>query len=233
MQGNRSASKPNADEHPVQVDVESLRRLVDSYFTPQALGELMGRPRSETERIARGRLAQSPRRQALVAAAAFHCCKGISGATGSEELRRVAVALECFQCGWAVHSEIQAGSAADAIGKALHQACGAPIAINAGDFLFGEGYRMIAEARLPAETKAAMLHVAAAAHRQMTVARGAQLRAANGRQAPPLVQADKVPPDVQVALRLGALCAGADAEAADVLRRCPDLRRIIRIDGST
>src|SRR5690606_32155874 len=58
---------------------------------------------------------------------------------------------------------------------ALHTEHGLPIALNAGDLLLGEGYRLIAACEAPADRRVAMLQAAAAGHRTLCLGQGAEL----------------------------------------------------------
>jgi geranylgeranyl pyrophosphate synthase len=97
-----------------------------------------------------------------------------------------------------------------------------PIALNVGDFLLGEGYRLLAEADVSADCRARMLQVAATGHRQLCLGQGSELFWM--RQPKPLSVAEvidifqkKTSPAFEVALRLGAILAGADEQLADLL----------------
>src|SRR5678816_1128514 len=59
--------------------------------------------------------------------------------------------------------------------KTLHEEYGVPVALNVGDLLLGEGYRLIAECEVDAESRAAMLKIAAAGHRTLCLGQGAEL----------------------------------------------------------
>src|SRR5207253_1769786 len=109
--------------------------------------------------------------------------------------------------------------------KTLHEEYGVPVALNVGDLLIGEGYRLIAACQASAEQKAAMLTVASEGQRQLCRGQGAELIWT--RRPGPLSSLQvldmfrrKTAPAFEVALRLGALYAGTDRhdEVADVLR---------------
>ena len=50
-----------------------------------------------------------------------------------------------------------------------------PVALNVGDFLLGEGYRLIGELNVSAETRVNMLRIAAAGHLTLSRGQGAEL----------------------------------------------------------
>ena len=99
-----------------------------------------------------------------------------------------------------------------------------PVALNVGDYLLGEGYRLLAECDVSAEARAEMLRVAALGHRTLTRGQGAELcwAASPG----PLkslevleIFREKTAPAFEVALQLGAIFAGADDTVRDVIAK--------------
>src|SRR5205823_7050415 len=109
--------------------------------------------------------------------------------------------------------------------KTLHEEYGVPVALNAGDLLIGEGYRLIGSSKVSPEQKARMLLVAAQGQRQLCRGQGDELCWA--RKPAPLTSLQvldifrqKTAPAFEVALRLGALYAGIEQhrEVSDVLR---------------
>ncbi len=146
----------------------------------------------------------------------------------SDEVRRVAVAVECFHKASLVHDDIEDDDAERYGQEALHTRYGVPVALNLGDLLLGEGYRMLAECRVPAEMRAAMLAAAASGHRLLCLGQGTELLWA--RSPEPLAPLQvleifrrKTAPAFNVALRLGAAAAGcADEQLTDIFRRYSD-----------
>ena len=153
-------------------------------------------------------------------------------------LRKICVAVECFHKASLVHDDIEDDDALRYGEKTLHEQHGVPVALNVGDLLLGEGYRLIAECDAPPEAKAEMIRVAAAGHRTLCLGQGAELCWA--RDPEPLTSLEvldifrkKTAPAFEVALRLGAAYGGADEDVADVLtqlqrgarHRLPDPRR--------
>ena len=137
-------------------------------------------------------------------------------------MRQIAVAVECFHKASLVHDDIEDGDEQRYGQQSLHAAHGVPVALNVGDFLLGEGYRLIGAADAPAERLAEMLRVAADGHRGLSLGQGAELCWRSDPR--PLSSAEvldifrrKTAPAFDVALRLGAVCAGAGASV-----RCPN-----------
>src|SRR6202451_395021 len=76
------------------------------------------------------------------------------------DLRKVAVAVECFHKASLIHDDIEDGDAQRYGEKTLHEEYGVAVALNVGDLLIGEGYRLLASCAASAEQKAAMLRIA-------------------------------------------------------------------------
>ncbi len=106
----------------------------------------------------------------------------------------------------------------------MHEEHGVAVALNVGDLLIGEGYRLIGACQASPEQKAEMLLAASEGQRQLCRGQGAELCWA--RKPAPLttlqvldIFRQKTAPAFEVALRLGALYAGSEPheEVADVL----------------
>ncbi len=141
-----------------------------------------------------------------------------------DDLRRAAIAVECFHKASLIHDDIEDGDAQRYGEPTLHAEHGTAIALNVGDLLIGEGYRLLASCNLSAEQRAAMLRVAAGGQRDLC--RGQRAALCWARKPAPLSSLEvldifrqKTAPAFAVALRVGALYAGLAAfeEVEDVL----------------
>ena len=134
-------------------------------------------------------------------------------------VRKAAVAIECFHKASLIHDDIEDGDERRYDSPALHAEVGVPVALNAGDFLVGEGYRLLAEAGHPEA-------VAIAAEGHVTLSRGQGRELLWARDPQPLASLqvldifrEKTAAAFEVALRIGAVLGGADAATHDVLRK--------------
>ncbi len=57
----------------------------------------------------------------------------------------------------------------------LHVEHGVPVALNAGDLLVGEGYRLLADCGASGDVCAELVRIAAAGHRELCIGQGAEL----------------------------------------------------------
>jgi len=208
-----------------RLDVDALRWRVEAWFTAEALEEALGPPDGRTDRIAREWVARSGKRwRPLLAVCTWQALQQNPDAPVPEAVRHLALAVECFHKASLVHDDIEDGDTYRYGQPVLHAEYGVPVALNVGDFLLGEGYRLIADAGFDAERTAWMLTAAAHGHRDLTLGQGAELWWA--RRPGPLavdqvldIFRRKTAPAFEVALRLGALAAGTRDGLHDALHR--------------
>jgi geranylgeranyl pyrophosphate synthase len=139
-----------------------------------------------------------------------------------DDLKKLAIAVECFHKASLVHDDIEDGDDERYGEPALHSQYGMPVALNVGDLLLGEGYRLIGELGIDAEIRVKMLRIAAAGHLTLSRGQGAELCWA--RAPKPLSSLEvldifrkKTAPAFDVALQLGACLGGADEDVHAVL----------------
>ncbi len=206
-----------------RLDVDSLRSKVQTWFAPHALqANGLGSNATETERIAIEWLALAGKRwRPFLAVAVYNALRGTTD-DGPPMLRSIGLAVECFHKASLVHDDIEDDDDLRYGEKTLHCKYGVPVALNAGDLLLGEGYRLIANCGAAPEQTVQMLQVAAEGHRDLCLGQGEEL--CWTRNPVPLSVADvirifqrKTAPAFDVALRLGAIAATGDESLRDVL----------------
>lgn len=208
-----------------RLDLSALHNEVELWFTPDSLNSIMGECKSQTELIARAWLAKAGKRwRPFIAVATFQALQDDQQSPIPQSVKQVAVAIECFHKASLIHDDIEDNDSVRYGEKTLHTEYGVPIALNVGDLLIGEGYRLIATSKLSAEQKALMLAIAAEGQRQLCNGQGAELLWMHNPT--PLSTRDvldifrkKTAPAFEVALRIGALLAGVEKHDAvsDVL----------------
>ena len=207
----------SSDDHTRRLDLSRLRDEVESWFEPASLERIMGVPSGDAETVARKWLARAGKRwRPFLAVAVFEALRQDCGEALPEDLKKIAVAVECFHKASLIHDDIEDDDAERYGEKTLHQEHGLAVALNAGDLLIGEGYRLIATSSVSAEQRAAMLRIAAEGQRQLCRGQGQEL--AWARHPGPLTKLQvleifqlKTAPAFEVALQLGALYAGYQA----------------------
>jgi geranylgeranyl pyrophosphate synthase len=207
---------------PTPLDLTALRRRTAAWFSPATLAELIP-GESDTEVMARDWLAVAGKRwRPFLALAAWHAVVGDVAASDDGVIRYLAVAVECFHKASLIHDDIEDDDDFRYGAETLHRRHGVPVALNLGDLLIGEGYRLIAASGADPERIARMLAAAAEGHRRLCLGQGEEMLCLK-RAEPPSpsrvidIFRHKTAPAFAVALQLGAIAAGVDEETDDVL----------------
>ncbi len=229
----------NTNGMRARMDLNKLRGKVDAWFTGSALQQQLGRCVTQTEEIACSWLGGSGKRwRPFLCAAVYQAIHTDANRRLPVELQRTAMAVECFHKASLIHDDIEDDDDLRYGVETLHKRYGVPIALNAGDFLLGEGYRLITEAVMPDKLKADMLAVVARGHRDLCVGQGLELswmrdpRSLTSHDVLEIFKL-KTAPAFEVALRLGALCGDAPEYLHPVLAeysRCMGIAYQIKDD---
>jgi geranylgeranyl pyrophosphate synthase len=213
----------NSADSTRRLDLSALREEVDSWFTPVSLTSLVGAPQTECERIGNEWLMRAGKRwRPFLTIAAYQALAGSNGRDIPNDLKKAAVAVEAFHKASLIHDDIEDGDTIRYGEKTLHAEHGIPVALNVGDLLIGEGYRLLSSNKFSAETKSAMLQVASEGQRELCRGQGTELDwSRHPKILAPLQVVDifrrKTAPAFEVALRVGALAAGKHDECAEIL----------------
>ena len=214
-----------SDDKTYRLDLDGIRREVQGWFEAASLDRLMGPVGDETGRIARDWLMKAGKRwRPFLTACAYLALRDDPQAAISDEVRRAAVAVECFHKASLIHDDIEDADETRYGDAALHETHGQAVAINVGDYLIGEGYRLLAAIDAPAEAKVEMLRAAAEGHRTLTEGQGAELLWARAPKTLTSLQVldifrRKTAPAFEVALRVGGALAGASEDVRDVFAK--------------
>jgi geranylgeranyl diphosphate synthase, type II len=217
-----------SDDRTRRLDLDGLRREVERWFTPERLDEVFGgAPATESERLARAWVAAEGKRwRPFLTACAWTAFQDDPAAPREfpSAVVKAAVAVECFHKASLVHDDIEDHDATRYGQPTLHEQHGVPMALNIGDLLIGEGYRLLAECDVAAEVRAMLVRIAAEGQRTLCQGQGAELEWM--RNPTPLAATAvveifrrKTAPAFEVALRIGAALAGASHDMHDVLTR--------------
>jgi geranylgeranyl diphosphate synthase type II len=211
-----------SDDKTRRLDLSALRDEVDSWFTPASLEILLGPANTAAEKVARDWLMRAGKRwRPFLTIAAWRALSESSRDIPSD-LKKIAIAVESFHKASLIHDDIEDGDEVRYGQKTLHAEYGVPVALNAGDLLIGEGYRLLASVNLPAHQKCELLRVAAEGQRELCRGQGTELEwNRNPGVLTPLQVVDifrlKTAPAFEVALRLGAIAANQHEECEDVI----------------
>lgn len=215
-----------SDDRTYRMDLNELRDRVRNWFGPDRFERLLGPCEDETSFIARKWLATGGKRWRPYLTTCVYLA--MTGDQSDEEpvlpddLKKLAIAVECFHKASLIHDDIEDDDERRYGEPTLHAEYGMPVALNVGDFLLGEGYRLIGELDVAAEMRVAMLQVAAGGH--LTLSRGQGAELAWMRHPRPLSSLEvleifrkKTAPAFDVALQLGACLGGADDDVHSTL----------------
>ena len=218
----------SSDDKTYRLDLDGLKKDVQSWFTSEGLAELVGSPTSETDEIAHAWLAKDGKRwRPYLAACAYMALQSDSHdepPSPSVDLKKLAVAVECFHKASLIHDDIEDDDGLRYGKPTLHIEQGVPIAINIGDYLLGLGYRLIAELDVDAQMRTEMLCLASVSHLTLCQGQGTELSWSRNRRVLSSLEIldifrQKTAPAFEVALRLGACLGCADEETHEVITK--------------
>ena len=212
-----------SDDKTRRLNLNALHEEVRTWFTKEGLTEIMGVPVGHAEEISRDWLLRAGKRwRPFLAVAVSQALRSNADAPLSDSIKKISVAVECFHKASLIHDDIEDGDDKRYDEPAMHAEHGIPCALNAGDLLIGEGYRLLAEAGVPATALGPMIRIASEGQRELCRGQGMEL--AWQRDPQPLSVAQvleifrrKTSPAFSVALLLGAAHAGRLDEVEDTL----------------
>jgi geranylgeranyl diphosphate synthase, type II len=213
----------SSDDQTRRLNLNALHDDVREWFAPESLAEIMGPAAGRQEEIAREWLALAGKRwRPFLTVAAYQALRDDRGEPIPKDLKKIAVAVECFHKASLIHDDIEDEDDGRYDQPTLHAREGLDVALNAGDLLIGEGYRLLGECEATAARKVEMLLAASHGQRELCRGQGAELLWA--KNPGPLKTTDvleifrqKTAPAFEVALKLGASYAGKLADVEDVI----------------
>lgn len=212
-----------SDDKTRRMDLGALRENVDSWFSPDELESIMGHSDGQSETIAREWLGRSGKRwRPFLTVSSFNALRSNPDDIIPDSVKKIAVAVECFHKASLIHDDIEDEDAERYGEKTLHEEYGVPVALNIGDLLIGEGYRLIGESGFSANQINEMLNVASTGQRELCKGQGSELiwtqdpKPLSSRQVLGIFQ-KKTAPAFEVALRLGAIASGRHDEVDEAL----------------
>ena len=126
-------------------------------------------------------------------------------------LEQVALAVECFHKASLVHDDIEDNDDSRYGEPTAHARQGVGVAINLGDYLQGEGYRLLCSDPVPEKLRGQLAAIAAEGHCELALGQAQELEWRDGVQNMEMVLDTfrlKTAPAFRVALAMGALAAG-------------------------
>lgn len=200
-------SQTDGDESLKLMNHELIRERIDLWFSAEELKYIMSPVKDHTSRVAFDWVSGNGHRwRPYLVAAVYQSLTGDTVMT--EDVHRAAVAVECFHKASLIHDDIQDGDMVRYDQPTVNALYGDAWAINAGDYLLGEGYRILAQSK-----NAELVRAIADAHLALCKGQGAELTwCANpksiGMDFVMDIFVHKTVPAFEVSLLLGMMCTG-------------------------
>ena len=203
------------DEKPAicLLNLNYLRNRIATVFTAEQLDNLFGIAQNSTERLIREYLLIGGKRlRPLMTILAY---EAFGKQSLPHDIARLALAIECFHKASLIHDDIEDDDQIRYGKETLHARYGIPVAINAGDLLIGEGYRLITQTGFDPEIINKCMKMVSEGHRLLSVGQGMELMAVRNHEILTLKETltvfdYKAATAFKVALLLGALAGEAD-----------------------
>ena len=202
------------------LNLNYIRNKTSSIFGEDQLVRLLGSSKTQTEKIAlEALLSGGQRLRPFLALLAY---EAYSAQPDQAIVNRLALSVECFHKASLIHDDIEDNDGTRYGKETIHARYGIPVAINTGDYLIGEGYRLIAESGLAYEIIAESIKTISQQHKCLTIGQGTELISIQANQLLSLdemlnVFENKTAAAFKVSLLLGAIVGGANSIALEVL----------------
>lgn len=206
-----------------RVDLDEIRRTVDRWFSPDSLINDTGCAKAQVESLALDWVAKAGKRwRPVLAACAYRSLAAEGERDLTDSIRKAAVAVECFHKASLIHDDIEDEDDLRYGEKTLHKKYGVAVALNVGDLLLGDGYRLLTELDASGGVKTALLTTAAQGHRNLCIGQGNELawlrepRTLSTGEVIDIFE-KKTSPAFEVALKFGAILAGSGDRVLSIL----------------
>lgn len=202
------------------LNLNYLRNKATSIFKEPQLKRILGLSGNATEQLmCESLLTGGKRIRPLLTILAYEV---FSKQISEDDLNRLALSIECFHKASLVHDDIEDNDDTRDGKATLNAKYGIPVAINTGDLLIGEGYRLITETSFEPRIISDCIRVVAQGHRLTSIGQGMELMAMRNRE---ILSVDetltvfdyKSATAFKVSLLLGAIAGGADEKSIALL----------------
>ncbi len=204
------------------LNLNYLRNKTSSIFGEEQLIRILGVAKNKTETIAfESLLSGGQRLRPFLAALAY---EAFVSEPDPAILNVLALSVECFHKASLIHDDIEDNDDMRYGKETIHARYGISVAINTGDYLIGEGYRLIAESSLPPELIREGIKIVSRGHRSLTIGQGAELISIHSKVILSLKEMldlfdNKTAAAFKVSLLLGAAVGGATNGTIEILER--------------
>jgi geranylgeranyl diphosphate synthase type II len=147
------------------LNLNYLRNKTTSLFGKEQLQRILGSSENSTEQLVfDSLLAGGKRLRPLLTVLTY---EAFNGHTKGDHLNNLALSVECFHKASLIHDDIEDDDDIRYGKETLHATHGIPVAINIGDLLIGEGYRLLTETQLPSDILLNCIKMVSNGHRRL------------------------------------------------------------------
>jgi len=205
------------------VDVTPLRNTVQGWFERESLKTVLDAEASSVAALAfEAMCGEGKRYRPTLTAGVYATLTHTPAESVGPCVRQAAIAVECFHKASLIHDDIEDQDETRDDHPTLHREHGVAIALNAGDYLVGAGYRLLGKLDCLPETRLEILQTASQCHQVLCAGQGEELDLVRRKETPSVekvleIFAQKTAPAFEAALKIGALLAGASEELIGAL----------------
>jgi geranylgeranyl diphosphate synthase type II len=202
------------------LNLNNLRDKTKSLFSVENIINLLSLSESATDKLVlETLLAGGKRIRPLLTVLTYEV---FSNQPDTSVLQHLALSVECFHKASLIHDDIEDNDSSRYGKETIHTRYGIPVAINLGDLLIGEGYRLIAECNLPPHVVSDCLKIVSQGHKALSIGQGTELMARINNNILSLkdiltVFENKTAAAFKVSLLLGAIAGDADEKTLTIL----------------
>ena len=203
------------------LNLNYLRNKTSSIFGEEQLIRMLGTAQNKTETIAfESLLSGGQRLRPFLAVLAY---EAFVNEPDPAVVNMLALSVECFHKASLIHDDIEDNDDMRYGKETIHARYGIPVAINTGDYLIGEGYRLISESTLPSALIREGIKIVSRGHRNSTIGQGAELISIRSKEILSVKEMlelfdNKTAAAFKVSLLLGAAVGGASDETIEILK---------------
>lgn len=148
--------------------------------------------------------------------------EAFSNRPDQEVIQHLGLSVECFHKASLIHDDIEDNDPSRYGRETLHTHYGIPVAINLGDLLIGEGYRLISECPLPSAVIRESMKIVSQGHKALSMGQGTELMARVSNDILSMkdvltIFENKTAAAFRVSLLLGAVTGGAGKKTQALL----------------
>ncbi|MDR2563184.1 MAG: polyprenyl synthetase family protein [Prevotellaceae bacterium] len=213
--------KMRAEIFSEYIDYNEIKETVNRWFQSKSLNDILHSQDPATLIARKWLLGEGKRWRPYLVAAVYRTVSEKVELT--EDVRLAAFAVECFHKASLVHDDIQDNDLMRYGQQTVYAAHGVPIAINTGDLLIGEGYRLLSQCK----NSMALIAVASEAH--IALCKGQGLELDRRRRNIKLSENElielyrlKTVPAFETALVFGLICSQSNMELLPIMHDYAD-----------